>query len=155
VNFTKFASFIKENKEGKYVAVKVINAEQLYNHFSSQGITLIDKSDLHCTIAYSRNSFNYAINTNNITIKPSDIIGFELFGDDNILVMTIKSDELQKRFDTAMTNGATYDYTVYTPHITLCYNYKIEDGIPKQRFKLPNFNIMLGNEYAEPLDLTK
>lgn len=140
-------------KNGKYVAMKVKNNEELYLHFQNQGLTPVDMNELHTTIAYSKDNFPHTINEGEIIIEPKNITGFDLFGDDeNILVMTLKSEDLQRRFDETQQNGAHHGYPLYIPHITLSYDYNIEKhGPPKVMFTTPKFPIILHNEYVEPL----
>ena len=46
-----------ENDKGKYVAVKVKNAQELYAWYSNQGIEVVPADELHWTIAYSKKRF--------------------------------------------------------------------------------------------------
>jgi hypothetical protein len=162
--FTEFLDILEEKhkhkgfeNKGTYVAVKVINNKELTEWFSNQGLTIEDPSDLHITIAYSSKYFKHKINEDNIIIPKNDVLGFDLFGDDeDILVMTLKSKELSNRHKLTDEEGAYYDYPVYQPHITLSYNFKPTKRTKlSEYFKLPNFDIVLGNEYVEDLDPAK
>ena len=138
------------NINGKYVGIKVKNKDMLTKYFNKQNIKV--PKDLHTTIAYSKKNFNYVINESDVVIKPEDMKGFDLFGDNkNILVMLINSPELTSRFNTTIDSGAVYDYKEYQPHITLSYDYNgtVDD---LSNLILPDFDIILGNEYEEDLD---
>lgn len=138
-------------KHGKYVARTVKNSDELYSHFKKQGIDILPSKDLHSTIAYSKKDFPHELDESNIYIHPKDVKGFDIFGDNkNVLVMKFNSNELQKRHDETIKNGAMYDYNSYEPHITLNYDYSGDIS----KLEKPNFPIVLHNEYQEGLDET-
>ena len=55
-----------ENDPGKYIAVKVRNAKEVYDWYTNQGVEVIPKDELHCTIAYSKKDFEYTISKEDI-----------------------------------------------------------------------------------------
>lgn len=80
--------------------------------------------------------------------------GYDIFSGqsgENVLVMKLISQELQDRHNYLMeTYGATYDFPVYHPHVTLSYNYTDNVAVGISPF---TNKIILGMEYVEDLDL--
>lgn len=139
-----------ETTKGTYVAIDVENHEQLYNWFKDQGIEPIVSTEMHCTIAYSRKEFNIDNYIGRIIIKPEQFIGIEELGNEGCAVLKYNSDELQARFNTCMSAGATYDYDSYIPHTTFALNLTKEQI---SKLKLPDFDIVLVNEYTDELNI--
>jgi hypothetical protein len=139
-----------ETTKGTYVAINVENHEQLFNWFKDQGIEPIVSTEMHCTIAYSRVEFNIDNYIGRIIIKPEQFIGIEELGNEGCAVLKYNSDELQDRFNTCMSAGATYDYDSYIPHTTFALNLTKEQI---SKLKLPNFDIVLVGEYTDELDI--
>ena len=139
-----------ETTKGTYVAIDVENHEQLYNWFKDQGIEPIVSTEMHCTIAYSRKEFNIDNHIGRIIIKPEQFIGIEELGNGGCAVLKYNSDELQARFNTCMSAGATYDYDSYIPHTTFALNLTKEQI---SKLKLPDFDIVLVNEYSKELNI--
>lgn len=143
---------INEAEEGTYVARKVLNAESLYKHFKNQGLDVIPADELHCTIAYSKKTFTPNIDKKVIEIKYDEEIYpyLEPLGDEGAVVMKFRNKEIESRWQDCMDRGASYDYPKYQPHITITFNGK--DLNLKEILK-PDFDIQLGDEYTEPLNL--
>ena len=136
-----------KNDPGKYIAVKVKNAKEVYDWYFNQGVEVIPKDELHCTIAYSKKDFEYTISKEDIYVSEFNS-NLEPLGDDGGIVLNIHSQELQDRFNRCIIAGATYDYPSYKPHITISYS-----GIDNiDEIKQPDFDIILGSEYTNPLD---
>lgn len=106
----------------------------------------------HTTIVYSRRPIPW------ILAIPGDdarveFAGWDLFpshrkADEQCLVMLLKSDYLQSRFNLAMDMGATFDFPVYTPHITISYDVGDFDT---EKLSPPSFDLKMSHEQAEPL----
>lgn len=139
-----------ETTKGTYVAIDVENHEQLYNWFKDQGIEPIVSTEMHITIAYSRKEFNIDNYIGRIIIKPEQFIGIEELGNEGCAVLKYNSDELQDRFNTCMSAGATYDYDSYIPHTTFALNLTKEQI---SKLKLPDFDIVLVNEHTDELNI--
>lgn len=139
-----------ENTKGNYVAIDVENHEQLYNWFKDQGIEPIVSTEMHTTIAYSRKEFNIDNYVGRIIIKPEQFIGIEELGNEGCAVLKYNSNELQARFNTCMSAGATYDYDSYIPHTTFALNLTKEQI---SKLKLPDFDIVLVNEHTDELNI--
>ena len=139
-----------ETTKGTYVSIDVENHEQLYNWFKDQGIEPIVSTEMHVTIAYSRKEFNIDNYIGRIIIKPEQFIGIEELGNEGCAVLKYNSDELQARFNTCMSAGATYDYDSYIPHTTFALNLTKEQI---SKLKLPDFDIVLVNEHTDELNI--
>lgn len=136
-----------EKDPGKYIGVKVKNAKEVYDWYNNQGVEVIPEDELHCTIAYSKKDFEYTISKDDIHVSEFNSV-LEPLGDDGAIVLKIHSQELQDRFNRCIAAGATYDYPSYKPHITISYS-----GIDNiNDIKQPDFDIILGDEYANPLN---
>ena len=135
---------------GTYVSLKVKNNSEFYNWFKKQGINVEDKENLHCTLSYSRKEFIHKENKEEVIVSPNKIKSIEPLGNDGAIVLKFESDEMQKRFNQCMSEGATYDYDEYIPHITITYDGK---DLNLKDIEKPNFDIVLHNEKTEPLNL--
>ena len=145
-------------KRGTYVGLRVLNPanSQLYTHCKDTGIPVkqsMFENRLHTTVIYSRK------HCPNIVVDPTychvaRFAGYDIFTGqrgENVLVMKLNAPSIAERHKQLMAeHGATYDYTVYIPHITLSYDYTDNStlGIPA----FPH-EIVLGYEYVEDLDL--
>jgi len=137
----------KENDKGKFIAVKVKNAKEVYDWYINQGIEVIPEDELHCTIAYSKKDFEYTLSKEDIYI-PESSSKLEKLGDAGAIVLKIYSQELQDRFNRCINAGATYDYPSYKPHITISYS-EVDN---LENIKQPDFDIILGDEYTNELE---
>ena len=107
-------------------------------------------SDLHCTVIYSAKTCEGVL-VNPAKIYHATFNGFSIFTSRNkgdVLVMELFSPAISWRHhELTEVHGATYDFDVYHPHVTLDYNYSGELA------KLPRLNqtIWLTNEFTRPL----
>ena len=139
----------KDNR-GTYVSLKVINCVELAEHFKSQGLNIIKPSELHCTVAYSTNTFEHKDNPETIVVSPVDVeMHLSTLGD-NCIVLKINNQEVTKRHEKTIEEGATHRYTTYQAHITLKYS---GTDLDLNKLIKPDFDILLGNETTEPLNL--
>lgn len=141
-----------DNKKGTYVSMKVKNPEVLYKWYKDQGVDVVPKEELHCTIAYSKKEFKHEVDKDEVEIKYDEEIYpyLEPLGNDGAVVMKFTSKEMQKRFDKCIKEGAIYDYDTYIPHVTISYNGK---DLDLKSIRRPDFYISLHNETVEPLNL--
>lgn len=135
---------------GTYVGIRVLNPEKLIQFCQEQGLIASKPDELHVTIAYSRVPFDFkmGIGDNTISIQ----VGSSRFGTigENNIVLFIDSIALQCEHQRTLEAGASYDYPVYTPHITIEYE---SGNVDVSHLQSPMFEILLGAEYIEPLDL--
>ena len=141
---------IQPKSKGTYVAFKVKNGDQLVSFCNSLGIEVSKPDELHVTVSYSRTTFNMNMFPDEEFVIPPGHSHFSLLN--NCLVLKLDSVKLHSEFIRAKNHGATYDYPTYQPHITIQYDSTIT---PHQliRLKNPDFDIVLGDQYIEPLNL--
>ena len=107
---------------------------------------------LHTTVIYSRKHCDGLVGQPDVMHK-AEFIGYDLFtseGKNCVLVMKLNAPSVVARHLQIMAQyGATYDFPVYTPHITLSYNFL------GNFVDLPVYNepIFLENEYVEDLKI--
>lgn len=136
---------------GTYVAVRVLNSDELIDFCQQQGLIVSKPDELHVTIAYSKVPFDFKMgigSENTITI-PIGSSRFGIIGENNI-VLFIDSIALQCEHQRTLEAGASYDWPTYTPHIIIEY---ASGNVDVSHLQPPMFEILLGNEYIEPLDL--
>jgi 2'-5' RNA ligase len=118
----------------------------------------ISSSEMHMTVIYSRKHLpefkprgkldeNLVITPTKLDIFPAQS------GDNKVLVVRFKSDELCKRHKEIMDeHGATYDFDEYKPHLTLSYDCgKFETNGHDMKGLLGDLEI--NEEYDEELNL--
>lgn len=87
--------------------------------------------------------------------KPKELVVWKTSGDDSpstrCLVLKYECPKLVKRHEQLMKqHDAQYDFPEYIPHVTLSYDIGDFD---EKKLPLPEFDIVLDNEYQEDLDL--
>ena len=121
-----------------------IMLQDFMKQFRGRG-RLIHAKQYHCTVMYSRVHVEpIKINTP-ISAKA---IGYDIF-DDNLLVIRLHCPQATSIFNELVSNGATYDFPSYVPHITVAANWKgqVPELVPK--------NIIWFDSYDyEDLDVT-
>jgi len=149
-----FKSLLEE-QGGLYVAVKPDqeSIEKIFEWCESSGISMMDSSELHCTLAHSETYDDVEIN-NDSTYKATPL-KLDLFGEDeNTLVLVLDSDDLSDRHNFLHDNyNLKYDFETYIPHISITYNSNLSR---EDLDSLPSVDsigeLVLQGEYSEPLD---
>lgn len=144
--------------KGTYVGLRVQHptGKLLYEFCHENGIA-IKKSTferrLHTTVIYSRKPCVGIIPRAEVK-HIATFSSYDIFTGSTpsakVLVMKLNAPSIVARHLEIMAKyGATYDFPVFNPHITLTYNYTGDDVF------LPPFDdhIILGDEYVEDLDL--
>lgn len=125
--FKEFVEMQLHEQGFGYVSVKPI-AESLHliRHIITEaGLeNAIEPAELHMTLAYDSNNPVLSVSSNNDVITGT-IKEVKLLGD--ALVVTLESDDAQKRFNELADLGFGSDYPDYIPHISLKYNPSKED----------------------------
>lgn len=135
------------NSEGTYVAVKLTYAATVLLQQWAVENNLEPLDDYHTTILYSRNYVPVVVEADKLHFAtPTE---FEMF-DGGCLVLKLDAPTLTVRNEQLMLMGGTSDYDTYQPHITLATNIQMPENL-----KLPNFSIVLGDEYTEAIDISK
>ena len=136
--------------EGTYASYKLSkeSAQNLSDWIrDSEIIEPVPIEDLHVTTTYSEADIEIEPSDKPIILKKEDF-DIAVFG--RALVLTVKSDELQKIHKSAIEAGADYKYESYKPHISLSYNSEANDNL-LPLLMVPNFDITLSHEEVEPL----
>lgn len=138
-----------ENDKGTYVSLKVINGEELINHYKRQGLVdTIAPHELHCTVAYSKKSFVHEPFIGTVTIKPGDIEAHLCKLGDGIVMKFTNTDILAVN-KKCVDEGAISDYTTYIPHISISYG---NTSLNLNTLVKPDFDILLGNETTSEIN---
>lgn len=140
---------------GLYVCAKFTKdtVKRLTAFASELGIkNLIPAAKFHTTIVYSKAPIYWRAEHNiGHTARAKR---WEVWSDHKtgkpVLVLHVESDYLRTRFKLAMDRGASYDFPTYNPHIS--FSYDAGEGFDESNLPLPDFNIVLDKEIAEPLD---
>lgn len=112
-----------------YVSRKVKNAAAILKHYAEQGIgNLIESSDMHVTITYSRDPVDWmkmgAAWNSRLTVEPGGPRIMEAFGPDrDTAVLAFASSDLTWRHSEMVDNGASWDWPDYQPHVTIAYEF--------------------------------
>ncbi|MEO0781931.1 MAG: hypothetical protein AAFZ46_09245 [Pseudomonadota bacterium] len=137
-----------------YVYRPVINGAPIIRHYKAQGITgLLDASDLHVTVAYSRQPLDWmkvsATWQEKVEIPTGGPRTHEMLGtDSDALVLLVSPFDLKWRHDQILEAGASWDWPDYQPHITIAYDRNID----MTDVDVYQGKITLGPEVFEELD---
>jgi hypothetical protein len=145
-----------QNAKGTYAGYNLapVSADRLVRFLKDNGIPC-SQEEFHVTLLYSRKDHSEQFSPNPDLFHMAFHDGYALF-DSHIpgcrcLVMKLRCPSLIQRHVALMAElGATYDYPIYNPHITLSCS------VPEDfsTFKLPTMkgSLMLVGEYYEPLN---
>lgn len=112
-----------------YVSRNVLNGKEILAHFAAQGIkNLISAEDMHVTITYSREPVDWmkmgASWNSELTIAAGGARIMELFGPEkDTAVLAFSGGELNWRHEDMVSNGASWDWPEYQPHISISYDF--------------------------------
>ena len=141
-------------KKGTYAALRVLqpSCDNLYEHCKTANLP-VTKSQfcerLHTTLIYSR-KYCPKLFAEPGTLYEATFKNYELFDDGKTLVALLNAPGIVARHLKLMAlHGASYDFPVFNPHVTLSYDFKGD------MLNLPiiDFPILLGKEYVEDLNL--
>lgn len=140
---------VEAEPKGVYVDRKVQNNAEIHDWAKLEGFNPVEAKDMHTTIVYSKNNVKIDPETHKVVIPKEQITGIKKLGDEGAIVMTLKSDDLVKRWEQTQKDGATWDHDSYQPHITISY-----DGFKGdlKDVKLPQFDIELKGESVSQLN---
>lgn len=134
---------------GVYIARKVRaeDAKRLLKWAEGKGITdLLDASDLHVTVVYSRADFDadaLGDDDDEVSVR---VKGVKRLKDS--LVLTLDAPKIVARHKKAREQGASHDFKSFQPHITLSNNGAASE-LPDD---FPAMTVKLGPEYRRPLN---
>lgn len=121
-----------------FVERKVINSQEIHDHFRDQGIiNLIDPSLYHVTVAYSKTDVslnNMEFDKNPLTIEPSGVNFTAIFGE-YFVQLVLSNLVLFNRFNYFKDQGCSFDWPNYRPHISISENFvgSIDDIRPFEK----------------------
>jgi len=144
--------------KGTYIAVNFSKiSEKLLDDILKKLSLKKDFDDkYHCTLVYSRKELPYFKIKNNINkiVKIKEFNHFDTKEGKNLHIV-LDCDFCKKEFHRAKTQGATFDYDNYTPHVTLMYDCKDFD-VKDNKEELEEFigkELNIITEYKEELKL--
>jgi uncharacterized protein len=139
-------------KKTLYVNRPLLNGHHIVEWAKSQGFkTTIDPSDMHATIAFSKQPVDW----NKIEPLKGDFILRGAMGtvkqfDNSATVMTFKSGRLSQRWNEFIKAGASWDWPEYQPHITISYK---ADNIDPSKVRPFEGTLWFGPEKFKEVDL--
>ncbi len=128
-----------------------MNGDEIIAWAKTQGMKTIPVSELHTTIAYSKEMLDWdklTPNLNTVTVVGGkrDVMQLGEAG----AVLKYNSTVLHTRWQQILDAGASYDFPQYIPHISITYD-KLD--LDLTHVKPYNGKIVLGPEVFEELDL--
>jgi hypothetical protein len=140
---------IVESHDTLYVSRPVLNREDIANWAKENGIDTV-QDDMHTTICYSKSPVSsVSPDDSEIVIPSGDDRKIKMFGKDaDVMVLAIKSDALNSRWQEFRDAGASWDWPDYSPHITITLNTK---GVDISNIKPYTGEIKYGPEVFEPI----
>lgn len=146
------------HKDGTYVSMDLTDeCKALLDNFVEMNLGLterVDPSTYHITIIYSRTPVPTAEHSAGLSTQtPATCTGYEIFptkNDGKCLVMRLNftfADFLNRKLTE---QGATSDYDVYKPHMTIAYDMAQE--VDPATLPLPQFPLFFGEVKVAPLD---
>lgn len=138
--------------ETLYVRRPLLNGGAIRDWAKAQGFkTILEPDDMHVTIAYSKAPVDWDL------VEPQGgklrVAGgrrtVETLGDKGAIVLRFESDTLKDRWGVFCSNGATWGFPGYLPHVTISYD--------PGEVELPSVEPFMGRldfgpEIFEPLD---
>lgn len=137
--------------EGVYAQFKLTpeSAQELADWIEENEIVEpVEKDELHITTTYSKVDIDLEPSDKKNIVLSSKDFSIAVYG--RALVIEVDSDILQDIHKAAIDAGASYDYAVYKPHITISYNSEANENLIPILFP-PNFDITLSHEEVSPL----
>ena len=117
------SQFLHEESVGTYVDLAPTQdaAERVYSIFENKVTDLIDPSQFHVTINFSRKEFDPGFTSRKINevAEPKQI---EILGESAVVLMLDFPYAENQHFKYRKVYGATHDYDSYQPHLTLSYS---------------------------------
>lgn len=136
------------NKRSLYVHRDLQNVEAFTAWARAQGFEDI-ADDLHVTILYSKDPVDWDDmhrDTEGLVILGGER-SIEELGDEGAVALTFESDELTRRHDEMVANGASHDYDEYLAHVTITLSGIVPDDVEPYDGEL-----VFGPEIFETID---
>lgn len=124
-----YNQFLNEESVGTYVdlAPTQAAAERVYSIFENKVTDLIDPSQFHVTVSFSRKEFDPGFTSRKINevAEPKQV---EILGETAIVLMLSFPYAESQHFKYRKVYGATHDYDSFQPHMTLSYSGTVIDS---------------------------
>lgn len=135
--------------KGTYGSVHITKASQrkLHEYFKGVIPNLQEASKFHVTTIYTKKIIDIESSIAAVTLSSKDF-KYEKFGE-NVLVLRVKNEVLNRLHKEAKSKGATWDFPSYKPHITLSTTFPTDlANLPP----LPDFNLYTTRHIVEELE---
>lgn len=134
-----------------YVYRQVMNAKTIKEHYEAQGVKVtLDVDDLHVTILYSKRPVDWLKMGSpwqaELKVPAGGARVMQQFNE--AVVLSFANSELEWRQASMVREGASFDYTEYTPHVTISYGEKVD----LDKVKPYQGEIVLGPETFQVID---
>ena len=141
------------NLKTLYVSRKVVNGEVLLDWAKNQGFkNLLEPSDLHVTIAFSRKAVDWSQFEPRKTKLSMNILRSEVkaLGGEGAVVVKFNSKILSNRWKDFIDGGCSWDFDGYQSHVSFTY-----DGTDLDLSKVEPFKgeLEFGHEIFKEVDL--
>lgn len=156
MNIASLSQYAK-HKDGTYVSLEMTSdSRALLDHFVEANLGLterVDSNTYHITVIYSRTPVPTAENYAKDIDATAHATGYEVFptkNDGHCLVLRIACPEATELNSKLSKEGATSDYDVYKPHVTIAYDMK--ESVNPETLPIPQFQLKFDRVNVAPLD---
>jgi hypothetical protein len=139
-----------------YVSRPLLNGDELAKWARDNGLSPIDPTKMHVTVAYSRQPIDWmALGSDDWSKEGVEVFGgprmIERFGPEGkVIVLAFSSSRLGYRHEEILRAGASWDWPEYQPHITI--DYDAPDDIDIDAIKPFTGELRFGVERFEKID---
>lgn len=149
----------KKSTAGGYWAVLPDSrSELILRQIATCIMDVEDLHDLHCTLAYDKTNPETLAQPDHTTQFHATVCGVDIYGDeDRVLVLLLNSPDLEAEHKRIHACGAAkFDFTPYSPHVSLKYGAS-ETDVDFVRHHIlkpgnPPIDLLFSAEYREPID---
>lgn len=102
-----------------------------------------EEDEYHCTIIYSKKAVPQVEDLDPNLPITAKVKGWEVFGDDKILVALLTSKDIVKLNKEAMEMGATSDFDSYVPHVSVATGWDgdVPNSYPKFSIEFDKYDV--------------
>ena len=143
---------------GYWAALPDDRSAQILRQIAASIMDLDDLHDLHVTLAYDKNNPDVLAKPDPDAVFRATVSGVDIYGeDDKVLVLLLDSPELAAEHARIHACGcAKFDFTPYSPHVSLKYGASQRDVDFVKDFILkpgnPPIDLLFTSEYSEKID---
>lgn len=149
----KLNELFSKPKKTLYVKRKLLNTDEIIEWAKSQGFEhLMDPSEFHATIVFSKEPFDYSnisLQNNKLVVNNTKDRKVEHLGDKGAIVLKFFSETLHNRWQEFRNEGASWDYDSYQPHVTLSYE---DNAVNVEEVEPFKGKLIFGKEIGNPVD---